>query len=177
MINLAATIMKLFPDSINIVDFLVKNDGAGEYIAIWNLTVAQPTQEQLNAEWIVMCKDEKILILDEECQNRILLSFTCDAVGNTFSFDAFDQINFNQQYIILIGDASVATVEWKTEDVGIKTFTREQFLQIIKSAENHKRSLRKKYWNLKAFVNNLATEDEINAVTWDTVVADDLYLE
>lgn len=49
--NLAIAIGQLFPDADPFGDYIVQDDGAGAYIAQFNLPEPQPTPAELDAAW------------------------------------------------------------------------------------------------------------------------------
>lgn len=51
--NIALSIMHLYPNAEPRIDFEVRDDsdGEGQYIAVWNLTEPQPTETELLAAW------------------------------------------------------------------------------------------------------------------------------
>lgn len=111
-------------------------------------------------------KAAKITELDTLCENEILAGFQSAATGHFFRFNAYDQMNFTQQMLVLISDSTIAEVTWKTEDAGVVTLTRDEFLAVIREAEAHKRGLMERYWTLKAQVLAAETVDEVNAIQW-----------
>lgn len=49
--NIAQSIMALYPNLDPVVDFMVQDDGGGQYIAQWNSPDSKPTQEDLERGW------------------------------------------------------------------------------------------------------------------------------
>lgn len=49
--NIALTLMYMYPGTDPLKDFIVQDDGAGQYIKEWNLPDPQPTQKELEAKW------------------------------------------------------------------------------------------------------------------------------
>lgn len=51
--NIALAIIQIHPQAIPMVDFVIQDDsdGEGAYIAIWNLEVDPPTDEELQVAW------------------------------------------------------------------------------------------------------------------------------
>jgi hypothetical protein len=112
-------------------------------------------------------KVEKIAWLNNQCEAEILAGFTSATTGHVYSFNTYDQINFTQQYSLLIGDSSITSVDWKTEDAGVITHTRDQFISVASvEAVQHKRNLIGKYWTLKVQVEATTTKAEIDAIVW-----------
>lgn len=117
--------------------------------------------------FIDKAREEKVLELNERCQEVIMNGFYHE--GDFFQFNDKDQTNFNQQLSILLLDESVNQIVWKTENNGIKVFTREQFIETCKAGERHKRNSIGKYWQLKAYVLTAPFQSvqEITAIDFD----------
>lgn len=115
-------------------------------------------------------KQEKINELNEKCTNTIHTGF--ESGGNSYQFNEQDQANFNQQLCLLLLDATVNQVAWKTENNGIQTLTREQFIEACKAGEVHKRNNISHYWQLKTYVmtHTFSSVEEINAIDFSFVV-------
>lgn len=47
--NLANALRYLFPNASPLRDYEIRDEGAGAYIAVWNLQAAQPTEAELQA--------------------------------------------------------------------------------------------------------------------------------
>jgi hypothetical protein len=52
MTIIAVALEQLFPTANPETDWLIRNDGAGDYIAQWNRVEVQPTQAELDAAWV-----------------------------------------------------------------------------------------------------------------------------
>ncbi|MNW28270.1 hypothetical protein D3C74_50920 [compost metagenome] len=111
-------------------------------------------------------KDALIKQLSDTCENTIYAGFDSTAVGHKFSFGPLDQLNFTQKFAVFTQNPKELSTVWKTEDAGLLVFTREQFFQITKEAENFKMNLISKYWKLKEAVKNAKTFAELNAIRW-----------
>ncbi|WP_353856789.1 DUF4376 domain-containing protein [Bacillus sp. Bos-x628] len=109
---------------------------------------------------------EKVEELNAICNRMILSGFVHD--GNEFQFTEVDQANFNQQLSLLLLDPTIDQILWKTENNGIKQFTREKFIDTCKAGESHKRKYIGRYWNLKAYVESLTDINAINNVNFLT---------
>jgi hypothetical protein len=97
-------------------------------------------------------KQLKIAELSKECNSAILNGFTHN--GDEFGFTMEDQANLTQQMTLLLLDTTIASVDWKTNNNGIKTFTREEFIAICRASESHKRGNIGRFWTLKQTVLN-----------------------
>lgn len=49
MPGMADALTALFPSAVPLVDFVVRDDGSGPYIAVWNLEAPQPSQQEIEA--------------------------------------------------------------------------------------------------------------------------------
>lgn len=113
-------------------------------------------------------KKDKIDELNEACEATILAGFYCEANGHYYGFSAYDQMNFTQQYLLLVSNPELTgPIRWKTEDAGVIVHSREEFIAVCKTAERHKRGNIEKYWELKAQIENARTFEEVNAVHWE----------
>lgn len=113
-------------------------------------------------------KKDKINELNEACEATILAGFYCEANGHYYEFKVYDQLNFTQQYLLLISNPDfTGPIRWKTEDAGVVEHTREEFMTVCQTAELHKRGNIEKYWDLKAQVENATTFEDVNAIQWD----------
>lgn len=164
--NLALAIMTKYPSAILMEDFIVRNDGEGQYISEWNLPYPQPTIEELEATFIDFIKKNKLDKLNEACNEQILNGFTSASTGFVFEFETHDQSNFTQQAILLLNDPTINSIPWKTLNMGIQNLTRSQYFTILKESETHKRNAIGKFWTLKAQVMGATTVEEIDAINW-----------
>lgn len=64
----------LFPAAVAGTDYLLRNDGDGDYIAEWNLAVTKPTDSEISAAEVVADSNEsiklQILLLEETVTER-----------------------------------------------------------------------------------------------------------
>ncbi|WP_431809871.1 DUF4376 domain-containing protein [Brevibacillus agri] len=125
---------------------------------IWDLTPPTAPLEEV--------KKAKIDFLNNECFKAIYASFTSASTGHTFRFNEEDQANFNQQCTLFLLKPDLADVQWKTEDAGIVTLTREQFIEVVFEAGQHKQQQIGKYWTLKAQIEAATTKEEVDSITW-----------
>jgi len=119
-------------------------------------------------------KQEKIKELDLKCEATILEGFMIPEdhedpalAGNFYSFDLYDQLNFNLQVTYIDVVTPTEPIYWKTENKGILPHTIQQFMEVCKHAERHKRGNIEKYWALKEQVMNCQTIEEVEAITWE----------
>lgn len=166
--NLPFAIMTLFPYAIQNVDFVVRSSTEGQYIAEWNLPSPQPTYVELEQAYLVFLKKSQEEVLLTRRDETITDGFISLSTGFIFGFDPNDQDNFTQQSILLLGDSTILSVEWKTKDGIVHTFTRDQFLAIIKEGEEHKKNAITKFWNLKAQIDQATSIEEVENIKWDS---------
>ncbi|MDT3416186.1 hypothetical protein QO009_002054 [Brevibacillus aydinogluensis] len=144
-------------DSDKFAKYLYRVDPNTQTI-IWDLTEPTASLEQVKAA--------KIDFLNTECTKAIYAGFTSASTGHFFNFDEEAQANFNQQSTLLLLKPDIAEVQWKTEDAGIITLTREQFINVVFEAGQHKQQQINKYWDLKARVQAATTKEEVDAINW-----------
>lgn len=111
-------------------------------------------------------KTAKIAFLNEECTQAIYAGFTSTSTGYTFKFDLEAQDNFNQQCTLFLLNQNLMETQWKTENAGIITLTKQQFIDVVFEAAQHKQTQIAKYWQLKAQVNAATTKEEVDAINW-----------
>lgn len=115
-------------------------------------------------------KELKHLVFKETCEDNILEGFTASN-GHFYRTNRDDQINLMGQKDELFANEAVATVYWKTEDVGYIPHTREEWMNVYREAFNHKKQILFKYDTKKTLIVNATTEEELIAIKWDDVVA------
>jgi hypothetical protein len=98
--------------------------------------------------------------LKDQTEINILKGFT-GTNGHIFDFDYKDQNNINQQLSLLLLDTERTSVDWRTRDVGILTFTRDEFIQICRDAENWKRTNIGLCWQRIAEMQQLENVEQI----------------
>ena len=120
----------------------------------------------LNTAPLDEIKNLKVKELNYLCEKDILSGFTAFN-GNRYGFSYTDQTNFNQRLTTLTFNPSITEVEWKTENAGIITHQKEDFVTIaLTDAENHKMSRIQKYWLLKYQTLNATTAEEVDLIKW-----------
>ncbi|KGX88032.1 hypothetical protein N784_12980 [Pontibacillus litoralis JSM 072002] len=112
-------------------------------------------------------KDMKKEELKYECESSILHGFV-SLNGNHYRYNSYDQMNMLMQYQELMMDSTIDHVYVDTENNGTIKHTREEFIQVYEEAKKHKDNQLTKYREMKRYVDNLETVEEVQAVTWDT---------
>ena len=83
---------------------------------------------------------------NRECFKAIYTGFTSASTGRQFRFNEEDQANFNQQSTLFLLKPDLAETQWKTEDAGIVSLTREQCIEVVLEAGQHKQEQIARYW-------------------------------
>lgn len=164
--HLGKALLYLYPDAETPRDYVVKNDGNGEYIAVWNLPNPIPSNEELRQAYIEYLKKERIEYFDNYCEELILRGFTSATTGHFYRFNIYDQMNFNQAYNRLMYDNSITEIAWKTEDAGILIHSREDWIKVYHEGGEHKWYTINHYWQIKNQILNATTEEEILSIQW-----------
>lgn len=112
-------------------------------------------------------KEAKINLLKDECSQAIYDGFISESTGYSFGFNQLDQINFTQQMLLIVSDTNnITTIQWKTKNQGVVELTKEQFIQVVEEAKQHKLNQQQKYWNLEQQVLNATDKDTVKSIVW-----------
>jgi hypothetical protein len=111
-------------------------------------------------------KKLKIEELKEKSNKAIETEFVSPSLGYTFGFKAHDQNNIANQALLFLANPLEESCDWKTEDAGIQTFTRDEFLLILPEGKEHTRKNIDKYWMLVERVMFATNKDEVQGVQW-----------
>lgn len=113
-------------------------------------------------------KDARICLLKDECSQAIYNGFLSESTGYYFGFNQLDQINLTQQMLLILTDTNnqITEVHWKTKNAGVVTFTKQEFLQIVEEAKQHKLTQQQKYWNLEKQILNATDKATIESIVW-----------
>jgi hypothetical protein len=134
---------------------LVEQDYVKELIG------GQPTDEQI----LDYCKTIKINHFNKLCESKIIAGFNASN-GHKYRTNRDDQTNMIGQKDELTADSTIANVDWKTEDVGYITHTREEWLTVYNEAFVHKKTQLFTYNSLKMQVLNATTHEEVATIKW-----------
>lgn len=162
----------LFDDEIDTIPEDCKLGwGEGFYDPKWDVTENKWIEGADLSVLLPPLREQKIAELSDECNRRIEGTFEHN--GDVFQFNMKDQSNFNQQLSILILDPTIQNVLWKTENNGVKNFTREEFISACKAGELHKRNNIGRYWQLKNHVMTypFGSIGELNSIDFDFVIS------
>ncbi|CAM3679050.1 hypothetical protein GCM10009865_47680 [Aeromicrobium ponti] len=130
--------------------------------------VVDEAQDEIYKEEVIdFIKQLKLKELSEECNTYIIKGFEHN--GDHFEFDYKDQTNFNQQLSLFLLNPSITSVIWKTSNNGVKNFTKDEFIAICMSGENHKRSSIGRYWSLKETILTTSYQsiDELKSIRFN----------
>lgn len=164
--NYAEAIMYLFPNADSTSDFIVRDDGEGQFIAVWNLNQPQPSHEELDIAYLQVVKNNKVSEFNKLCNKIILEGFRSPSTGYYYGFSELDQMNMTQQMLLFLNNPLLLTVDWKTEDAGIIRHSKTQFLTIVQEADSHKRGWISYYWKKKNEIMNKLTVEEVLDIIW-----------
>lgn len=105
-------------------------------------------------------------LINQECENAIVSGFKCSN-GHTYTLDRDDQMNMLGQKDQLMADETIATVPWKTVDVGMIDHQRDDWLNnVYLQAFGYKKEQLLKCDTLKQQVNAATTHDAIIQIAW-----------
>lgn len=155
-------------------DVVLRDDGEGIYIDVWNSDTPKPTLENIK-QWFeddnfLLTKTNKYKELDNACESTILGRFkvTIDGLEYEFSNDEKAQSRFNGTGY-LFSEGMIMQVEWTTYLQGERTsisLTKEKFDIVALAALNHTNSNIEKFREKINQLNLAQTIEEVNAITW-----------
>ena len=170
---------KVEPVSLDRRNIIINNGFQSYYATLWRCLLVDDDfivqrGDVLDANLILeQVKKEKIKDLDRKCEETILSGFTIpddttytNLIGNHYGFDLYDQLNFNMQMTYLSEISATEPIYWKTENKGVLPHTIDEFKEVCRYAERHKRGNIEKYWSLKEQVLNATSIEEIEAINW-----------
>ena len=111
-------------------------------------------------------KSMKIAELDAACERTVLAGFVSKVTGHHYRLNRDDQINFLATKDDLNDDPYLTMVDWKTEDAGLVSHSRADFLLVVDEGKKHKKATIARYWELKRLVLAAATRADVQAVNW-----------
>jgi len=98
--------------------------------------------------------------------------------GRRFSYDLYDQANFSSAAEGLALDPAAVwddpineTITWRAHDpttdaVSYLNLTGAEFIELLREAGAHKKTILQKAWTLHAAVNTATTVQEVEAISW-----------
>lgn len=138
------------------------------YNPVWDFELNDWVEGKSFEEILAPIRENKATELSAECESVIKYGFYHE--GDFFAFYDKDQANFNQQLSLMLIDGTITSVLWKTENNGIKSFNREQFIAICKAGEQHKRQHIGRFWQIKEYVmkHPFNSVDELQSIAYET---------
>ena len=135
------------------------------YIIQDGVPVYTPVQD---SKVILEEQKSKIEEINIACNLDILNGFssTCTGVEHQYKFDMEYQNNINQQASILNLDQTIELVYWPTKDAGVVEHTREQFINLLKDANNFKSEELYRYFTMKADILAMISLEQVRQVVW-----------
>lgn len=121
----------------------------------------------LNSALLDFHKKVQLERLSNECEVFIKGGFYSSATDAFYAFRDNDQQNFNQQLTMFLIDPTIESIFWKTEDKGVLSHTKEEFIQVCKDGEVHKRNAIGMFWELKEYILSLQDISVIKNITGD----------
>lgn len=118
----------------------------------------------------------KIKQLKGACSAAIFAGFAssvvdADGVAYEFGFNALDQQNFDQQYLLVVsGDNAGAPIDWKSKSHGVIQLDEVEFTTVVGDAKAHKLTNQQKYWQLEGQVEAAAESgiiEDVLAINWE----------
>lgn len=142
----------------------------GIYTPRWDYETKTWVESVTLSELLNPLREAKVDQLNNDCQIAITEGFEHN--GDVFQFNDKDQVNFNQQLSLILLDDSLNEVVWKTENNGVKIFTRQEFIETCKAGEFHKRNNIGNYWQLKEYVmtHDFKSVEELNDINFNFVI-------
>lgn len=143
--------------------YLVKGDEEGGfYTPKWDFEKLMWT-EGTPDKALELAKINKIARFTSECNTIIDNGFTWNGFDFMFT-KSKDQPLFDMQLTFALKNTEKNTFPWKTKNMGVKIFTRDEFFSICDAAEEHLTTNTQALWQLEEYINGLDTMDKVNAL-------------
>jgi len=147
------------------LDLMQKNTLITTLARRYKLVYSEVTEEYI----LKHAKKLKITLLDEKCDNAILLGFKASN-GHTYRSNRDDQVNMIGQMLELQFSPEITEVAWKTEDAGYIVHPKDEWVVVFKEALYHKRYQLFKYDVLRQKIELAKTHAELVSVSWESEV-------
>lgn len=166
--NIAQSIMKIYPDLTPFVDFRCVCEEDVQSIAEWNTDKPKPTDQQLNDAWLEICKDEKKAQLDLAFDVALVSGFKSSALGveHTYPADFQAMVFFGATMNRINNDPSFTSTKQKTLDSGYLDHTAVQFIQAFNDGHQNGENLIAHLNELKADVDKVTSPDQLDGIQW-----------
>lgn len=132
---------------------------------IYDFTISDWLESKDNTEILNIIKSQRKDEFKSICEEKIINGFQ-SSNGHWYRTNRDDQTNMIGQKDELIDDETILTVNWKTEDMGYISHTREEWLIIYKEAFFHKKTQLYRYNELKKIIDNCDSVEELNLIEW-----------
>ena len=121
----------------------------------------RPLMEITKEEVISFMLESVVKRLMVECDRIVDSGFHSSVKDASYAFSQADQANFTQQLtLLLVTDAQ--EVIWRTRDKGLLPHTREEFIDVCKDGEKHKRKWIGNLWTVEHYLRGSIKEyDEL----------------
>lgn len=154
---------------------LIDMEGKYNYKLVNGEVVELTDEEKVNLDEI---KKNKINEISSTCENKIINEFYSSCLGEKKRFDCTrdDQTYImglaSKAQLILNNVATDNVLDWKASGEPIcYTWQPQQALILGMDLFNHLTENKKRYEQLREYIlTKLTTKDDINAVTWDTLI-------
>ncbi len=146
----------------------VLTDGQGNLIYKWNGTqMVERTQDEIYplSYWKQKKSEDFMSQRDSEVQAGFLTNAVASTPNIQMGYDPVDKNNYQSLATMLNLDPTITSVNFLTGN-GMVTFTRDEFIQVIKDAYNHESSLVYKSLTLKAQVDAAVDKASLDAIVW-----------
>jgi len=137
---------------------------ASDYIIQDNIPVYTPISD---LEKLPKEREAKVEEINSACNLEILGGFESSVLGQTnhYKFNLEYQNNFSEMAHLLNLDDSITEVNWPTNGLMV-TYTKPQFVQLLKDAGAFKSSKMARYFDLKAQIMNAETTNAVKLINW-----------
>jgi hypothetical protein len=143
--------------------FLVPPNSQGFYRPKWDFEKLEWTEGNVELA-LEMTKINLKQQFKLDCNRLIETGFEYD--GDRFYFDKDAQLDFTMQLTYInAGIAEGENYTWKTLDNDVKIYTKEQFFEVCRAANNHYRENKGALWRLEVYIDGLTSLDELNSLT------------
>lgn len=146
---------------------------SGKITQVDYLTIIGESCPELSLDVV---KQLKIKELDKECNKRIYFEFysSADGISKLYDFDTDHQTRIlakKFEIMFIKGQGQIApSISYYAKGGDCHDYTPEQFLQLAMDGENWLTLNTTKYKEFKKYIPILTTVDEINSVTFDTII-------
>lgn len=135
---------------------------------LYRETVSKVNKKKVNEltenDILEHCKMIKTEYFKEMCEEKIIAGFTCSN-GHFYRTNRDDQTNLIGQKDDLTDDPA-EIVYWKTEDIGYKAHSQEEWIMMYKEAFRHKKEKLFIYDSLKKEIQMCESHEELLLITW-----------